>query len=106
MRKPKQNIILQAIEKIYSSSKNSGLSTSSTLKFKNELRTVSNYLGVTQNEAFFFSLIIAENFCGNSPDMADLCKHKCAEDRSAYGRIKSVNSARSTLFKKCGKKTQ
>jgi SpoVK/Ycf46/Vps4 family AAA+-type ATPase len=75
MRKPKSNPVLQAIEQIFSTSKNSGLAPELSAKIKKELRIVSDYLGVTQNEAFFFSLIITDNFCGNSPDLNDICRH-------------------------------
>jgi hypothetical protein len=75
MRQPKTNIVLQAIEKIFITSKLEGFNPSLTKKVKSELQTVSNYLGTTQNEAFFFSLIITENFSGCSPDLSDLCKH-------------------------------
>lgn len=75
MRKPKSNPVLHAIEHIYSTSKSSGLAPDLSSKIKKELKFVSDYLGVTQNEAFFFSLVITDNFCGNSPDLSDLCRH-------------------------------
>lgn len=75
MRKPKSNPILHAIEHIYSTSKSSGLTADLNPKIKRELKILSDYLDTTQNEAFFFSLVITENFCGNSPDLNDLCRH-------------------------------
>ncbi|MFN5785764.1 MAG: hypothetical protein ACK457_07315, partial [Flavobacteriia bacterium] len=102
MRPPKQNSVLQAIEKIYTSSKSNGLNSKSTIAIKTELRTVAQYLNVTQNEAFFFSLIITENFCGNSPDLADLCKHLNTNALKIVAHMDSFNrlTERGLLYSK------
>ncbi len=90
MRKPKSNPILQAIEHIFSTSKNSGLASDLSPKIKKELKLISEYLGVTQNEAFFFSLVITENFCGNSPDLNDLCRHLDTNAMKIVAHIDSI----------------
>jgi AAA+ superfamily predicted ATPase len=74
MRKPKSNPVLEAIEQVYTSSKNCRLETDKIPELSKHLKTISKYLGVSQNEAYFFSLVISENFFGNNPDLGDFCR--------------------------------
>ncbi len=67
--------LLESLEKVFESSKESGLRPVLFAKLAGELETISGYFGITLNQAFVLSLVIAINCQGETADLKDLTRH-------------------------------
>ncbi len=69
------NVMIDAICKVYEGSKDKKLEKNSMKLIQSELRTISHYLKITQEQALLFSIVIMDSFEGDHISIRNIAKH-------------------------------
>jgi len=83
--------LIKAFQLIYKETESKELSAELIKKLKPELKIVSTYLGVTQIQALFFSLIVVPSFTGQTTDLKDIGRHLSTNTAHLIGYIDDLS---------------
>ena len=75
MKKRKNDELINAINLIYKEAEDKELSPENLTNLKPHIKIVANYLGVTQHQAFFFSVILINSFSGDTVSLHEIGRH-------------------------------
>lgn len=75
MKRRMNDELINAVNFIYKEAENKELSSENLTQLKPQIKIVANYLGVTQQQAFFFSLILINSFSGDTVSLYEIGRH-------------------------------
>lgn len=92
MKPNKKHTVLPSIQSIFEKSQDSELKPDILSNMSKELKIVGAYLGVSAEEALFFSVILSINFSGNIADFKDICSHFKISAIKLVSQLESIDS--------------